>query len=456
MTQAATARITARAREIAGAETTLLLERTTASSAMYDRAVRSLPQGVGSSFQVGDPYPIYLSAGRGSRVVDVDGNEYVDFHNGFGCMLVGHAHPKVREAIAGAAATGTHFAAPTPGTVELAEVLCDRFGVDRVRFCNSGTEATMHAIRIARARDRARPHRQDRRLVPRAPRRGDVLRRCRTPICWADATCRPPHRCRSASRPPSPSTRMWSRSTTSTALERLLTDRPGEIACLILEPVMMNIGIAEPQPGYLQGLKDLLHKHGALLIFDEVKSGATVAYGGAADLYGVQPDLSCWAKATFGGTPGAAFGGRADIMDAIERGAAQQGTFNGNPLVAAAALATLTEVLTPDAYVELARVGTRLAEGCSKAIAEHGLPAHAVDLGAKGCVSYRPERLTCYRDFLETNVDLYAASFPWMVNRGVFMTPGDEEQWTLSVQHSDADIDRYVDAFAGFCAAVSG
>ncbi|MCZ7535761.1 MAG: aminotransferase class III-fold pyridoxal phosphate-dependent enzyme [Acidimicrobiia bacterium] len=191
-------------------------------------------------------------------------------------------------------------------------------------------------------------------------------------------------------------------------------------------------------------------------MFDEVKSGATVAYGGAADRYGVQPDLSCWAKATFGGTPGAAFGGRADIMDAIERGAAQQGTFNGNPLVAAAALATLTQVLTPAAYTELARVGTRLADGCAKAIAENGLPAHAVDLGAKGCVSYRAERLTCYRDFLETNVALYTASFPWMINRGVFMTPGDEEQWTLSVQHSDADIDRYVDAFADFCAAVTG
>jgi len=218
---------------------------------------------------------------------------------------------------------------------------------------------------------------------------------------------------------------------------------------------MMNIGICQPQPGYLQALSDLLHAHGALLIFDEVKSGATIAYGGAAERYGVQPDLACWAKAICGGTPGAAFGGRADVMASIETGAAHQGTFNGNPLVAAAGLATLTEVLTPDAYEHLGDLGTRLADGCAKAIDEHGIPAHAVDLGAKGCVSYRPEPLTGYRDFLETTPELYLASYPWAMNRGIFMTPGDEEQWTISVQHTETDIDRYVDQFVEFCAALA-
>jgi len=239
------------------------------------------------------------------------------------------------------------------------------------------------------------------------------------------------------------------------ALGRVLDEHGTRIACLILEPVMMNIGIAQPQPGYLQGIKDLLHRHGALLIFDEVKSGASVAYGGAVDRYGVEPDLACWAKATFGGTPGAAFGGSREVMSTIGRGAAQQGTFNGNPLVAAAALATLTEVLTHDAYAYLSRIGTRLATGCARALSENGVPGHAVDLGAKGCVSYRPEPLQNYRDFLETNTEIYEASYPWMVNRGVFITPGDEEQWTLSVQHSEADIDRYVDAFAELCAELA-
>jgi glutamate-1-semialdehyde 2,1-aminomutase len=198
----------------------------------------------------------------------------------------------------------------------------------------------------------------------------------------------------------------------------------------------------------------LCTKHGVVFIYDEVKSGATIAAGGATERYGVQPDLACFAKAIGGGTPVAAFGGKAEIMEVIEHGAAQQGTFNGNPLVAAAGLAALTEVLTPDAYELLGALGKRLADGCAKAIADTGIPAHTVDLGAKGCVSYRAEPLTNYRDFLETRTELYAASFPWAVNRGVFMTPGDEEQWTISVQHTEADIDRYVDVFSEFCAAL--
>lgn len=239
------------------------------------------------------------------------------------------------------------------------------------------------------------------------------------------------------------------------ALQAIFEEQGSRIGALIMEPVMMNIGVVVPQPGYLEAVRALCTKHGVVFIYDEVKSGATIAAGGAIERYGVQPDLACFAKAIGGGTPAAVLGGRGDIMDIIEHGAAQQGTFNGNPLVAAAGLAALTEVLTPGAYDHLEELGTRLANGCAKAIAEHGLPAHTVDVGAKGCVSYRPEPLTNYRDFLETRTELYAASFPWVVNRGVFMTPGDEEQWTISVQHTDADIDRYVDAFAEFCATVA-
>jgi glutamate-1-semialdehyde 2,1-aminomutase len=447
-------RLNARAREIAATERAKLLERTGESRRWYERAKRHLPMGVGSSFQQGDPYPIYLTRGHGSRVWDVDDNEYIDTHGGFGAMIVGHAHPKVSEAIARAATSGTHFAAPTPATVELAEELCARFEMEEVRFCNSGTEATMHAIRIARA-STGRDHiakiegsyhgHHDTVMFSVVPG-ADVLGGRDQP----------------ASTPMSLGTPKWLADFTHVVpfndlevTSRLLDERGGDIACLILEPVMMNIGIAQPQPGYLSGLKDLLHKHGCVLIFDEVKSGATVARGGAGERYGVRPDLTCLAKATFGGTPGAAFGGDAELMRVIERGAAQQGTFNGNPLVAAAALAALRDVLTIDAYAYLATLGSRLADGCARAISEHALPAHTVDLGAKGCVSYRPMPLVSYRDFLDTNVELYAASYPWMVNRGIFLTPGDEEQWTLSVQHSEADVDRYVDAFAAFCAELS-
>jgi glutamate-1-semialdehyde 2,1-aminomutase len=446
--------LNARAAEITAAENNRLWERTPGSKDLYARALKHMPQGVPSSFQAWEPYPIYLREGKGSSVWDVDGHEYLDFHNGFGSMIVGHAHPKVAEAIERAARTGTHFAAPTESTVLFAEELCRRFKADSVRFCNSGTEATMSAIRIARAAT-GRDHivkiegsyhgHHDAvmfSVVPNSDMMGGREAPATTPMSngipavMADYTHVVPFN-------------------DLEVLSALLDARGSEIACLILEPVMMNIGICQPAPGYLQGLLDLLHKHGALLVFDEVKSGATVAAGGAVERYGVVPDLACWAKAIGGGTPAAAFGGRADVMEAIDHGAAQQGTFNGNPLVAAAGLATLTEVLTADAYNELAKLGTRLAEGCSRAMAENSIPGHAVDLGAKGCVSYRPEPLRNYRDFLETNPDLYLASYPWAMNRGVFMTPGDEEQWTISVQHTEADIDRYVDQFADFCAALA-
>ena len=446
--------LTTSARALAATENETLWARTPGSKTLFERAVKHMPMGVGSSFQAWDPYPVYLRGGKASTVTDVDDNEYLDFHNGFGCMVVGHAHPKVVEAINRAATTGTHFAAPTASVVEFAEILCERFACDAVRFANSGTEATMSAIRVARAAT-GRDHivkiegsyhgHHDPVMFSVVPG-SDLIGGRDAPTTTPMSTGIPAAVADYTHVVPFNDLEL---------LRTLLNERGPEIACLILEPVMMNIGICQPEPGYLQGLKDLLHQHGALLIFDEVKSGATVAYGGAAERYDVAPDLACWAKAICGGTPGAAFGGRADVMDAITTGAAHQGTFNGNPLICAAGIATLTEILTPDAYAYLATIGTRLADGCTKAMDENNIPGHAVDLGAKGCVSYRSEPLRNYRDFLETNPELYLASYPWAMNRGIFMTPGDEEQWTLSVQHSEADIDRYVDQFADFCAALA-
>jgi glutamate-1-semialdehyde 2,1-aminomutase len=239
------------------------------------------------------------------------------------------------------------------------------------------------------------------------------------------------------------------------ALERVLAEHGTEIACLIMEPVMMNVGLVLPGPGYLEGVQAACRRHGVVLIFDEVKSGVTVAPGGATERFGVRPDLLCLAKAIGGGVPTAAFGGRAELMGLIGRGVAQQGTFNGNPLVAAAGVATLCEVLTPEAHVRLEALSRRLADGFRRAIAAQGIPAHVVSLGAKGCISYRQQPLRNYRDFLDCDAALFAASWPWMVNRGVFSTPGDEEQWTVSVQHTERDIDRCIEAYADFCAALA-
>jgi glutamate-1-semialdehyde 2,1-aminomutase len=452
---AAIDRLSARAADIADAEGAVLATRTAASKALYERALRSMPLGVPSSFQAGDPYPIYLERGLASQVWDVDANQYTDFHGGFGVGVTGHAHPKIVEAITRAASTGTHFAAPTAVTVALAEEICRRFELDQVRFANSGTEATMDAIRIARAatgrelvvKIEGSYHGHHDTVMFSVLPNADVVGGRDLPATTPMSLGIPADVARHTAVVPF---------NDAAAFEALLDARGSEVACLILEPVMMNIGIVEPDPGYLQAVKDLCERHGAVLIFDEVKSGATVAEGGAGQRYCVRPHLACFAKALFGGTPGAAFGGDAAIMDVIGRGAAQMGTFNGNPLVAAAGLACLTEVLTPDAYVQLAGLGERLAGGCQAAIDANAIPAHTVDLGAKGCVSFRKERSHNYRDFLATKPELFGAAFPWAINRGVFMTPGDEEQWTLSVQHSEADVDRYVDVFTDFCQTLAG
>jgi glutamate-1-semialdehyde 2,1-aminomutase len=451
-------RLKSRAAEIAERETARLLERTPGSKALYERAVRALPSGVVSNFQAGDPYPVYLQHGRGSSVWDVDDHEYKDFHGGFGVNVVGHAHPKIVEAIKRAADDAIHFAVTTPTTVALAEAICERFGAEQIRLVNSGTEATMDAIRVARAatgRDKIvkmegsyHGHHDSVlfSVVPEADTLGMRYDVDQEGKAWY--TTRPTSKGVPEALWP---TTLIVPFNDAAALEQAFADNPGEIAAVILEPVMMNIGIVVPKPGYLQALRDLCDRNGAVLIFDEVKCGGTIAYGGAAERFGVRPHLAAWAKAIGGGSAIGAFGGDAAIMEVVTKGAAQQGTFNGNPLSSAVGLAALTQVLTRDAYDLLGKLGTLLAEGCQRAIDETGIPAHTVDLGAKGCVSYRKEPLTNYRDFLETLPDLYWASYPYMVNRGIFMTPGDEEQWTISVQHSEQDVQRYVEAFADFC-----
>ena len=456
-------RLKARAGEIADRETKRLLEATPGSAELHDRAVKSLPAGVSSNFQANDPYPVYLDHAKGSKVWDVDATEYVDFHGGFGVNVVGHAHPAIVEAIRNVSDQGIHFAVTTPNTVALAEAVCERFQLEQVRFVNSGTEATMDAIRVARAatgRDKivkmegSYHGHHDVALFSVVPE-ADALG-LRHNVSHEDTpyyTTRPT----SLGVPRS----MWDDTfvvpfNDAEAVEACLAAHPDEIAAVILEPVMMNIGIVVPKPGYLQALRDACERHRAVLIYDEVKCGGTIAYGGTTERFGVRPHLAAYAKAVGGGAAIGAFGGEARIMEFVNKGTAAQGTFNGNPLSVAAGLAALTKVLTKDAYDQLGKLGAMLAEGCQRAIDDSGIPAHTVDLGAKGCVSYRKEPMTNYRDFLETVPELYYASYPWMMNRGVFMTPGDEEQWTISVQHSEDDIRRYVDAFGEFCQELAG
>jgi glutamate-1-semialdehyde 2,1-aminomutase len=451
---AVSTQIDQRAAKLLTAELARYEERTPKSRALFERASAAMPFGVTSSFQAGDPYPLYLSSGKRSHVTDIDGHSYIDYHNGFGSMVVGHCHPKVRAAIERAAAGGTHFAATTETAVVLAEEIKRRFGLDKVRFTNSGTESTMDAIRCARAaagRDvllkiegsyHGHHDAVMYSVVPTMDSGGPTERPWTVPFS------------RGIPAETANSTRIVPFNDVE-ALERTLDEIGDEVAALIMEPVMMNLGIVLPQDGYLEAVRALCDRYGVVLIFDEVKTGVTIAPGGATELFGVQPDMVCLAKAIGGGTPVGAFGGRAEIMDTIEHGVAALGTFNGNPLSMAAGVATLTEVLTDTAYEHLAHLGTRLAQGCQEILDSAGIPAVTTDLGCKGSITFRDEHIVHYRDFREIDDSLFDAYWYFVINRGIYQTPGKEEQWTISVQHSEADIDRTLEVLSEYCDAVA-
>ena len=220
---------------------------------------------------------------------------------------------------------------------------------------------------------------------------------------------------------------------------------------------MMNINIIPPVEGYLERVRELTSTHGVKLIFDEVKTGATISSGGATKRFGVTPDIITLAKATCGGYPGGAIGMTEELAEHVTSGRVHQyGTFNGNPLVMAAAEATLTEVLVDDAYAELEAMNDKLLGRCNEVIERHGLPAYTQGLGAKGCVIFSPEPLREYRDYL-TKVDADLSTLAWLyhMNHGIFMTPGVEEEWTLSIAHTDDDLDHYIAAFEKFASDVT-
>jgi glutamate-1-semialdehyde 2,1-aminomutase len=431
------------------------LRRQRGSAALAERARRSLAGGVTSSWQISRPQPIWISHGAGSKVYDADGIEYVDLHNGYGVMAVGHAHPKIVEAVAARVARGTHFAQPTEDAIVVAENLAERFGLPKWRFGNSGTEATMDAVHLMRAIT-GRPkivkvegsyhgHHdsvqvsvyQDLEDLGPASRPHSVRASSGIPSEIVDLTLVVPFN-------------------DVEVLERVFDQEGDRIAGMIVEPIMMNIGIIPPEPGYLERLREVTRRHGALLAFDEVKTGLTVGPGGATRLFGVTPDIVCLAKAMGGGLSGAAIGGTQDVMSHVERGEYDQvGTFNGNPLLMAAARAALTEVLTDDAYATFGRLRQEMTSGCEEIIARHELSAHVVALGAKGCVTFSPTRIRNYRDFLQIDDRFSHCHWLFQLGGGVFLPPwGKAEQWMLSVQHTSEDVQRFLVNFARFAAAL--
>jgi glutamate-1-semialdehyde 2,1-aminomutase len=345
---------------------------------------------------------------------------------------------------------GTAYGMPHNMEWELAEEICTRFPVEMCRFANSGTEATMHSVRLARAatgRDKiikfegcyhglhdaalvsVKPH-------PPADDLGDI----KNPKAVSGGKGVP-----KASLENVPIATFNDLET----VERRFRENPNQIAAVILEPIMMNVGMCMPQPGFLQGLRELCDQHGALLIFDEVKTGAKLCWGGASEYYGVVPDMICLAKSIGGGLPLAAFGTHRRVMDLISQHKVfHGGTYNTNPISMAAGLATFRQVLTRENYAHVEKLEHKLVEGYRRIVNKNGIQAYVATAGANGALMFYPKEIRNYRDWLAIDVDLWRHYWFGMVNRGVMCQPyWWDEQWTMSVQHTEADIDQHIAAF---------
>ena len=434
----------ARVAELLAVEWERFTAQTPGSGDHNRRASQSLPLGVTSSFQHWDPYPISIATAKGAWLTDVDDHKLLDLSMGFGAMLVGHLNPviveKVKEALD---RTGTLFVTPSPTATEVAERFQARFHLDRLRFTNSGTESLMYAVRTARAYtgrkaiikieggyhggydalqvsvkpsvDEAGPEGAPTPVVPFEVEAGTVY-----VVPYNDLDY----------------------------LTGMIEAHASEVAAVVMEPVLENLGIVLPDAGYLAGVRAACDEHGVLLVFDEVKTGLTAGYAGASQRLGVKPDLVTLAKSIGGGLPLAAFGGTAEVMAAVEDNRMPHfGTYNGNPLVMAAA-AAVDEVCTPEALAEAEELNVDAMRAMDEIIVTHELPAHTVGFGVKGAVTWSATPVRNYRDYKRTDFQVAELSWLWGVNRGILTPPGLDEQWLVSLAHTRDDMNLLVAEFA--------
>src|SRR6266704_3767461 len=420
--------------------------QTPGSRALHDRAVGVMPGGTTRTTTYFDPYPLYIDRGEGCRIWDVDGTERLDMLGNYTAMILGHAHPKVVEAVRKQVARGTAFAAANPLEVQLAELLCERVpSLEMVRFCNSGTEATMFAMRLARAFT-GRPKiarieggyhgTHDYAEVSTHPDLADAGSPD-APIAWPDSIGTPD----------------WALEQTvvlpfnnADAAEAIIRREGRHLAAVILEPIIGAGGVIAATVEYLERLRNVTRELSILLIFDEVIS-LRVSPGGAQQLYGVTPDLTTLGKIIGGGLPVAAFGGRADVMELLDPrrqpNLAQGGTYNGNPLGMAAGLACMTE-LTPDVYEELNRKGARVAEQLTEVFDSHRIPAQVNAAGSLFAIHFTDQPVVDYRSKATSNVQLTREFFLGLVNNGVLMAP--RVMGSLSTPMVEDDFERFIDA----------
>ncbi len=419
------------------------------SEEAFERARRFLPGGVNSpvrAYTAVGGRSVFIASAKGSHITDIDGNDYIDYVCSWGPLILGHADEKVVAAVREAAARGTSFGAPTLQETELAATICEMVpSIEKVRMVNSGTEAAMSAIRIARGRTGR-----------------DVI--VKFEGCYhghADALLvkagsgaatfgRPHPDNRTAQAPPVGVPESIVRDTLvlpyndAQAFADAMKAYGDNIACVIVEPVAGNMGVVPPEEGFLETLRELTTRHGALLIFDEVITGFRLAPGGAQELYGIIPDMTTLGKIIGGGMPVGAYGGRADVMAKVspEGPVYQAGTLSGNPVATAAGLATLKRLRAPGFYDELEEKAKALADGLERAARDAGVQTHHARVGSMLCTFFRRGPVRDYVAARESDADRYARFFNAMLERGICLAPSRFETMFVSAAHTDRDIDR--------------
>jgi len=421
------------------------------SSAEYESALKSIPLGAHSTFQSFDPYPISIASAKGAWMTDVDGRKMLDLSMGFGSMLAGHLNPEVIAELKATLDVGTLYTAPSPDSRDAAERLCRRFGIDQIRFTNSGTESTMYAIRTARAYT-------GKEGVVKVEGgyhgSGDaVMVSTKPPLDKAGPADSPNSVIGNASVPGESYVVPFNN---IAALESVFEKHYSTIACFIVEPVLENIGIVLPDEGYLEAVRELCDQYKIILIFDEVKTGLTAGPQGAAQRLGIIPDLICLAKSIGGGIPLAAFGGKAEFMKPVTDGRMPHlGTFNGH-ILAMAAVRAIDKIFTPAALAKAESLNIQALTRFQEIIDTYELPAHTVGFGVKGCVTWSDTPVRNYRDYKATDFQIAELSFIWSLNHGIMTPPGLDEQWLISLAHGQEEIDFMVNDFSELAKTLRG
>ncbi len=423
------------------------------SREIFERAEKVLVGGVNSpvrAFRSVGGEPLIIEKGSGQHLYDADGNMLLDYVCSWGAMFLGHAHPAVTAAIADQAARGTSFGVTTELELELATRITKAIPfLEKVRFVSSGTEATMSAVRLARGvtkRDllvkfEGGYHGHADSFLSQAGSGLATLgiAECPgVPAALAALTLNVPYN-------------------DLAAVERLFVENKGKIAAVIVEPVAANMGVVVPKEGFLQGLRELTRKNGALLIIDEVITGFRLKNGSAQEVFGVEGDLTTMGKIIGGGVPVAAYAGRAELMNNVAPLGPiyQAGTLAGNPLAMRAGIATLNELCKPGIYEATYELGKKLVAGLRKVFADAGVAVHINSLGSLSTVFFTPQPVTNYNDAKRSNTKMYARFFREMLNRGIFLAPSQFEAAFVSVAHTSGDIDRTIIAASDALKAIA-